>query len=202
MCHVPAEWQVRLGAPALTGNGGVPIISRASYGPAIWGFDPNNINGDVNTIVPAELFVGYSGEHQTLGMYGNGKGSLYFNNVTHLTGIVFPFGSDTVLVFGSHGLGKNGDGVGCYGTGTATETLHGEPVGDGSYYCYDPVDSAKGTHAFPYISQVWAYNANDFLDVRSGVKKYWEIIPYAIWTINLPYANDTSTRTGKKVGVE
>ena len=197
---VPDEWREALGFPVLTGNGGLPIITRASHGPSLWGFDPNTIDGDVGTIADAEIFVGYDSNHQTLGEYGYGVGSLLFNNVTHLTGAVFPSGSDSVLVFGMHGLGKNLDGASCYGTGTDNESLHGTEVvqGESELYCYDPVDGEHGTHAYPYVSQVWAYDANDFVDVKNGVKEYWEVVPYAYWVIDLPFAIDTSTVTGKK----
>ena len=194
MCHVPNDWKERLGAPALTGNGAIPVISRSSYGPSIWGFDPNDIG--VTAISPAEMFVGYDDHHQTLG--GFSIGNLTFNMVTALRGIVFPDGSDSILVFGRHGLGHDRNGVGCYGTGTSNEALHLTDAGDGSKYCYDPVDGSKGVHGYPYVYQIWAYDANDILNVRKGVKNYWDITPYAVWNFTLPYTDESSGKTGTK----
>lgn len=195
MCLVPPEWRERLGAPALTGNGGTAVLERTSRGPSVSGFDPDRIG--VDDIAPAEVFFGYPDDHRTLGEYmGSG---FYYNASMKLSGITFPENSDSVLVFGSYGLGFNGDGTPCYGFGTSDIALHGT-TGEGMSepYCYDPPDPEKGTHGYPYVYQVWAYNANDILDVRAGTKKYWEIIPYAIWNFTLPYTSETSTWTGTK----
>ncbi|MDD2467525.1 MAG: hypothetical protein PHI97_26380 [Desulfobulbus sp.] len=188
MCHVPSDWQAKLGYPALTGNGAIPIIGRSSMGPSIWGFNPEDIG--VIEPAPATVYTGYTATHPTLGTYG--AGTLQYNMATILAGIAFPSGSDSILVFGGHGLGEDGQGMGCYGQGTSDPSLHRMPFG-GTIYCYDPADKDKGTHAYPYVYQVWAYNANDFLNVKNGTKKYWEIVPYTYWTFTLPF------ETGKKV---
>jgi hypothetical protein len=54
-------------------------------------------------------------------------------------------------------------------------------------WCYDPSNSNKGTHAYPYAYQVWAYDANDLLAVKRGSKAQYAIKPYATWTFNLPF---------------
>jgi hypothetical protein len=54
-------------------------------------------------------------------------------------------------------------------------------------YCYDPLDLSKGTHGYPYIYQVWAYDANNLAAVRSGQLQPWSVKPYAVWQLNLPY---------------
>ena len=40
MAAVPPEWQSSLGGPAITGQCCVPIVSRTSWGPAAFAFDP------------------------------------------------------------------------------------------------------------------------------------------------------------------
>ena len=194
MGHIPPEWQDRLGWPALTGNGATPVIGRSSLGPSVWGFDPDDIG--VQNIAPAEIFFGYPEGHPTLATYAIGNS--YYNMTANYVGVVFPVGSDSILFFGRIGRGENGDGAGCYGTGTSDESLHRLPVGDGSIYCYDPLDHDKGGHAYPYVAQVWAYDANDILPVKAGTLNYWEVEPYAIWTFNLPFTDEASSLTGKR----
>ncbi|HUE69823.1 MAG TPA: fibronectin type III domain-containing protein, partial [Pirellulaceae bacterium] len=42
-------------------------------------------------------------------------------------------------------------------------------------------------HAYPYRYQVWAYSAHDLAAVKAGTKQPWEVQPYDIWELNLPY---------------
>jgi hypothetical protein len=72
-----------------------------------------------------------------------------------------------VLFFGKHGTGNY-----CYGTGGTS--------GD----CYDPDDNSKGIHSYPYRSQVWAYDANDLIAVKNGLKQSYEVMPYAVWQLD------------------
>jgi hypothetical protein len=90
-----------------------------------------------------------------------------------------------VLFFGRRGLGTF-----CYGPGTADASLAGAPADGGvDRYCFDPADGSKGTHAYPYVYSIWAYNALDLASVRAGTKQPWEPVPYAVWNLDLPYAN-------------
>jgi hypothetical protein len=200
MGHIPANRQAEFGGPVLTGLGGVSIISRSSYGPGAWVFNPADLG--VTDPAPATMLLGYTADNQTLGSYSGP--SLYYNGTTEVRGVVFPEGTDSVLFFGKHGLGMTGQGDSCYGVGTNNITLHSQPVGDGSIYCYDPVNSAKAPHAYPYVYRIWAYNAQDLLKVKNGVinpatgvsYKPWDITPYAIWNLDLPFANGDGTILG------
>src|SRR5213080_2377979 len=87
-----------------------------------------------------------------------------------------------VLFDGTQGTGKF-----CYGEGTDDPSLDGKPTPDGSIYCYDPDDSSKGTHGYPYVAKVWAYDANDLVRVRHGHLRPWRVRPYAVWTLHLPF---------------
>lgn len=163
MTPIPQEWRAHFGGPALTGNCCIAIAGIQSNGPAVSVFDPENI-GRVSP-VPATPVLGYP--------YGNilGPGetttnSLY-NMSTVIRGAVFPSGSRSVLFFGRIGIGPY-----CYGGGDQ---------------CGDPADPYKGTHAYPYVYQVWAYDANDLLAVKNGSKLQYEIKPYATWQFNLPF---------------
>ncbi len=78
-------------------------------------------------------------------------------------------------------FGRQGIGPFCYGTGAA---------------CHDPADNSQGTHGYPYVYFVWAYDAADFAAVRAGTKQAWEVVPYAIWTLPLPFGNPNAHLNG------
>lgn len=157
MGHIPPEWQARLGGPAITGNCCLSIISRTSFGPAAFSFNPDS------TSSTAQPLVYYTESNQTLGTYGASGKNPVFNGTTRITGVVFPQGTSSVLFFGMTGVGNY-----CYGEASA---------------CNDPSNSSKGEHAYPYRAYVWAYNANDLAAVRSGSKQPWSIRPYATWEL-------------------
>lgn len=165
---IPAEWQSRLGGPALTGNCCLSIISRTSYGPAAFAFNPENVLGT------AQPLVYYTRDHQTLGSYGASGVHPVFNGSTRITGIVFPEGTSSVLFFGMTGVGNY-----CYGEAAA---------------CGDPSNSYKGEHAYPYRGYVWAYDANELAAVKSGAKEPWAVTPYATW--ELPQLGNVSDNFG------
>ncbi|MBI2571539.1 MAG: hypothetical protein HYV63_31400 [Candidatus Schekmanbacteria bacterium] len=171
MTDVPPEWQEQLGAPALVGQCCIPIISRTSYGPAAFAFDPADFGAIAP--VPATPLVYYPPEHPLAAWDAT---SPLFNGTTQVAGVVFPVGSRSVLFVGRHGIGTF-----CYGTGEE---------------CADPTDDSKGTHAYPYVSQVWAYDVNELLAVRSGAVQPWEVMPYATWELALPFANDSHVLGG------
>jgi hypothetical protein len=157
MTTIPSDWQAKLGAPAMTGNCCLSIISRTSYGPSISAWDPQN------TAVNAQMLVGYDQSHQTLGTYGASGSNPVFNGTTRITGVFFPPGTGSVLFFGSTGVGNY-----CYGEASS---------------CNDPTTNSKGEHAYPYAAYIWAYNANDLAAVRAGTKQPYEVTPYATWQL-------------------
>lgn len=169
MGTIPAAWQKALGGPALTGLCCVSIISRTSLGPAASVFNPAQVG--VVPVVPATQVLAYPITQPTLGLCEGA--STMFNCTTIMGGVAFPEGTRSVLFFGRQGLGTY-----CYGTG-------GAAGGD----CYDPTDSSKGTHGYPYAYQVWAYDVLDLIAVKEGQKKPWEVQPYQTWNFELPFQN-------------
>ncbi len=163
MAPVPAEWQSVLGGPALTGNCCLAIASAQSNGPSVSTFDPSALA--TGTEAASTLLVGYP-IGQPLGPGETTQNPLY-NLTTQIRGVVFPPGTRSVLFFGRHGVGPY-----CYGSGAE---------------CRDPADDSKGTHAYPYRYQVWAYDANDLAAVRRGLRAASRVQPYAIWTFTLPF---------------
>jgi hypothetical protein len=159
MTTIPEEWRQAFNGPALTGQCCVSIISRSSAGPAASVFDPNQVGSA--SPVPATTILAYPLEHPLAPPEGQNN---LFNLTTQIMGIAFPPGTRSVLFFGRHGTGPY-----CYDT---------------SEVCGDPADPYKGPHAYPYIHQVWAYDANDLLAVKNGARQSWEIQPYAIWQLS------------------
>ncbi|MEP6601396.1 MAG: Ig-like domain-containing protein, partial [Nitrospirota bacterium] len=184
MTPIPSEWQSALGGPALTGQCCIAIIGRSSMGPAAFVFDPDDIG--IKNPVPATPVVYYDINHPTLGSWSNTTtANVNYNMSTAITGVAFPQGTSSVLFFGRIGIG-----VPCYGAGTNDQSLDRQPVpgyNGAVMYCYDPDDSSKGTHSYPYRAQVWAYDVQDLIAVKSGTKNPWEIKPYAVWDLKLPF---------------
>ncbi len=169
MTLVPPAWRDSLGGPAITGQCCIPIISRTSWGPAAFTFDPVDLG--VKNPVPVNPLVYYSTAHPTLGVFGTAGIDTLFNGCSQVNGVVFPNGSRTILFIGSNGVGDF-----CYGIGGVD--------------CNDPADASKGDHAYPYVYQIWAYDAMDFTRVHEGKMQPWEITPNAVWTFDLPFESD------------
>ncbi|OGJ91461.1 MAG: hypothetical protein A2268_00490 [Candidatus Raymondbacteria bacterium RifOxyA12_full_50_37] len=163
MTTIPPEWRPLMGGPALSGGKALSILSCSSAGPAATVFDPDDV-GAKDTI-PGTTLLFYPNEHK-LEDCQLGDTCELFNWMSNFCGIAFPPGSRSVLFIGSHGIGEF-----CYD--------HPPDI-----VCYDPVSGGKGSHAYPYVHRVWAYDANDLLQVKSGAKQCWEMHPYAMWTMD------------------
>ncbi len=163
---IPQEWQATFGGPALTGNCCLSIISRTSSGPAVSVFNPDDV-GAVSP-VPATQLVGYTLARPLADL--TAKNAMYVRGDA-VGGVAFPTGTRSVLFIGVHGSGQP-----CYGEGAA---------------CGDPVSSYKGDHAYPYVHQVWAYDANDLLAVKNGQRQPSDVRPYLTW--QLPEMNNTGS---------
>lgn len=177
MGTVPPEWQSLLGGPAFTGQCCIPIMSRTSWGPSAFGFDPSKVGS--GTAVAASPLVYYPMEHPTLGIV-EGSAETY-GGATMMGGGTIIAGTRTAVFIGRIGTGKY-----CYGYGVSDPALDGTRAADGQPNCYDPMQAAKGTHAYPYRYQMWAYDLADFAAVKAGAKAPWQIVPYAIWPFDLP----------------
>ena len=169
MGPVPPEWQQALGGVAVTGGGGIPIITRQPYGHSLYTFDPADIN--VTTPVPATIILGHPDSH-SLGGHEWGSQNDLWNGSSVWHGVTLINNSRTCLISGFHGTGPW-----CYGNGGA-----GPPTSE----CLDWVLPAHGTHAYPYRYQVWAYDLSDLAAVKAGTKEAWEPQPYAVMLPTFP----------------
>ncbi len=177
MASIPSEWQEVLGGSAITGQCCIPIVTRTSYGPAAFAWNPLDV-GRQNQVSATPLLY-YSSAHQTLGPW-DGSNPTYGGTVA-MGGAALIAGTRTALF-----IGRNGAGDFCYGNGTGIQALAGTKGPDGEPYCYDPTSSDKGQHAYPYRYQIWAYDLNEFAAVKAGAKQPWEVRPYAVWPFDLP----------------
>lgn len=187
MTPIPADWQSAFGGPALTGNCCQSIISASSLGPSATVFDPSTVG--VADPIAGSTVLFYPLDNPTTGD-GTEQNGIFMQS-DQVVGIAFPVGSSSVLFIGSHGKGEY-----CYGPGTEDQSLHGTPDGEGNVWCYDPVGSSKGTHAYPYVHQIWAYEAADLVAVKDGTKDAWDVKPYAIIELTDMDDNGGATSAG------
>ncbi len=178
IAEIPDKYKEDFGFALVTGRVGGPIISRSSYGPTLWGFDPASFNGDEPA--NAEMWIGYTKEHQELGTYSDSP-SLYYTRGTRVQSVIWPDKGDTVLFFGIHGFGLRYDDTGhpvanedgkCTGPGTSSReeaktnswlrlnslseykcgytVMSSAMVAEGDSCCFDPEDPSRKEHELPY----------------------------------------------------
>lgn len=190
LANVPPSLRSVFGGPTLTGQTGLPIITRGSYGPAAFAFDHTALAADDGALVPATPLLYYDGSHPTLGLFSPPEGAP--NEVWN--GTMFGFGSAVIegigsmLVFGRIGIGRFDYGPGTTDPNLAKPQQQGMVVSDApsEHYCYDPDMSDKGQHAWPYRFQIWAYDIAQLEDVREGIINPWDVRP-TIFPLTLPY---------------
>ncbi len=186
---IPQEWRALVGGPAFTGQGAIAITSRSSFGPALSVFNPDDL-GKANP-VPAAMLLGYPDEHKGLGEWGSGAWgtspiSPYYSGADTVGTVFWPLGTRSVVSIGRHGTGlPEMQGMNCYGPGTSDKALIGQSDGQGNRYCYDPSNSNKGPHSYPYKAQAMAFDALDLVAVKQGTKKPWDLRPYAVWNFGV-----------------
>jgi hypothetical protein len=172
MAAIPSEWQGVLGAPYLTGQSNLSIVTRTSSGPAAFGFNPQTLGAGAN---PATPYLYYPANNP-LGPY-EGSANPIESGTTAVNGAVFVPGTSSLLYFGSTGTSYDGYGVGNdWGTGNSFKgpaSLNGQ-----------------------YAMQVWAYNANDLAAVKNGTLQPWQVQPYDVWNLNIPVASGDTTLGG------
>ena len=186
MTAIPAEWQGPLGGKALTGNCCLNIMASSSAGPSATVFDPDAVGTTAPVPGQTVLFYPIGNPLTQSGTHPNP----IFVQSDSVVGVAFPPGTSSVLFVGRHGKGPY-----CYGPGTTDTSLHGTPDGEGNTWCYDPVSASKGTHAFPYVHQIWAYDANDLVAVKNGKREPW-LQPYATYELNAVNASGGATIAG------
>jgi hypothetical protein len=167
MAAVPSEWQAALGAPYLTGQSAIAIVSRTSSGPAAFGFDPAQLG---STTAPATPYIYYPIDHP-LGPT-TGPANPIFNGTTTIQGVFFAPGTRSVVFIGSTGMNAVGYG--------GPDEFNDQARRDKTYH----------TQNGDYRYYAWAYDANDLVAVKDGLKQPWEIRPYKTWDFDVPQHED------------
>lgn len=184
---IPPEWQTKFHGNVLMGQAALPIITRGSAGPCAASFHAEHVRD--RDAVPMTLLVGYPQGHWMPEHPWDTEGpDDVYTQATKITGMAIV--GDVLLFVGSHGYGPV-----CYGNGTSDPDLAGQPSGDGSHWCYDPVSSTKGGHAYPYRVQVWWYPLQQLADVAAGLLAPWDLRPQ--WfELTLPFVEPAKNING------
>ena len=186
MCHLPSEWQSRLGGKALVGSAERSTTQRNSVGPAATVFDPADV-GVVDPI-PCKPLLGYFERVTDVPT----TGPLPFPDFhlgCRIDGIAVPKGTRTFMAVGRYGTGSltgfvgAGNNEACYGIGTSDPSYINNP--DNLNYCYSLASSNHTFHAYPYKREAWLYDMLDLEDVKNGVKRHDAIYPYA--RVHIPW---------------
>jgi hypothetical protein len=191
MTAIPSDLQPMLGGTVLTGQTGLPIVTRGSLGPAAFAFDHTRIASDNGELIPAVPLLYYDSTHPTLGPYHPDGANALWNGT--MAGCGAAILGRTLVIFGRIGIGRFDYGPGTTNLSLAEPQQRGLPIAPGSkeYWCYDEDVSDKGQHAWPYRFQLWAYDLNELEQVRLGVRQPWEVAPYATWPLSLPYKHQS-----------
>lgn len=172
---VPTDWAVLVGYPAFTGAGQQSINAGLSWGPSMYGFDPDTVTGS-GTITGRSL-IAYS--------ITNPLASTYPNQYTtpadmDNAGMFWPTNTRSILFVGGHGLGK-----GNYKCALFVSPC--DPSCGGEDYYGRLTDGGIGTG---YRRQVTAFDANDVLRVIAGTIQPYQVTPYAYWTLPSQNTNE------------
>lgn len=167
MAEVPAQWQNWIGAEFVTGAAGLNRIQSSSSGPALFGFDAN---APEHSMADPLVYYPYGNALQWADPVGNrlAPAQPLFNGTAKVEGVAFVPGTRSVVFLGSNGLTPIG-----YGIGSAFR---------------DNARVYKGYHAQNgvYKYQIWAYDIDDFVRVRNGLKAPWELRPTTVMNFDLP----------------
>lgn len=167
MAEVPAQWQDWIGAEFVTGAAGLNRIQSSSSGPALFGFDAN---APEHSMADPLVYYPYGNALQWADPVGNrlAPAQPLFNGTAKVEGVAFVPGTRSVIFLGSNGLTPIG-----YGIGSVFR---------------DNARVYKGYHAQNgvYKYQIWAYDIDDFVRVRNGLKAPWELRPTTVMNFDLP----------------
>lgn len=199
MCLIPSTWQTALGGKALTGWAGVSVNSNANKGPPAYAFDPDLVGTGAIT---AQTLLYYANstpldaesQNPLIGDDAQGSQAALWTSASFgygVFGMSIPNGTDSLLYFGPHPTGVQG-----YNDTTGYEVTNIDAYyGGGSRNAFDPKQGTRGPFAGSYTMQCWAYNLNDLAAVKSGSVIPYNVKPYAVWSLSIPYASASNTNS-------
>lgn len=196
-CRIPSANRSALGSKQLcTGNFGISIQGRASWGASLFGLNTNDLSA---TPIPSENrrdYMSYDSDNPITDLFGlpdyDYTHAVSMNRGCFHGGCCFIDGTDTFLVSGS-APEPTGAAIG-------SKLIYGYPDKHGDYtitgskiYGADARGSTPGLGGLTYarwIPCVWAYRISDIAAVVAGSKNPWEVKPYARWSIPFPVQSD------------
>jgi len=202
MCLIPSAWQTALGGKALTGWAGISVNENSNKGPPAYAFDPDLI-GTGNLTAQTLLYYSNSDPLDAESQNGtppnvfdaNGSQAPLWSSTSFgygSYGMTIPNGTDSLLYFGLNPVGVQG----------YTDTAGYEVTGIDSYYGggsrngFDRAQQTRGPFSGTYSIQCWAYNLNTLASVKEGSVLPYNVKPYAVWSMSLPYSTTSSTNSG------
>ena len=203
VAEISSDWSTAMGGNLFLSKFNKPVITSQSYGPNAIVAKTSILAGASQTTYPAEatpLF--FPGNHPlTDNDDGAQTGHVYttFSQAHSGGSLVQPKGTSSLLVFqvagATRGTSAGGYGFG-YGCGCSDPTVTPgqlscpsgtDPECLGHPHYYDPERSTdKGTHGYPYVYQVAAFDMEDLAAVVAGTKQPWEPDPYTYWEFTFP----------------
>jgi hypothetical protein len=197
MCLIPSSWQPALGGKALTGWAGISINSNSNKGPPAFAFDPDLVGTGP---VTAQTLLYYSNaqplDAESQNEIGDAKGSQapLWTPVSFgygAFGMSIPNGTDSLLYIGPHPVGLQG-----YSDTVGNEVDNVDLYyGGGTRNAFDPKQGTRGPYAGTYVMNCWAYNLNDLASVKLGSVFPYNVKPYSVWAISLPYMSASNTNS-------
>lgn len=181
MATIPSAHQTSFGGPAVSGQAGLTNEVAEANGPHVCVFDPDDIG--VTNPLPFYCVVGYPDQNslcERLGLASDTTRSVSWNQTYGVKGMAIPSSKDAFLVFGVGGSGEYWYGEGGFDA-------------RGEYLNWGYVENeSKGPHTSETRYIVWAYRIADVEAVKAGTKKHYEVLPYAMWKLDLPLYDRTS----------
>lgn len=187
LSHIPQEWQTQLGGAQLTGfSSGIPIISNnVSVGPSAYAFNATNLTSTTSQSISTSTLLEYGFTDENintsymLGSVGESisKAMSIFDNV-NLDNKLWTRGS-----FARHGV---------IIPGTSTYLVVGNNAGiySGMSYGVPPYGGDKGYYpnrSNDLQNYYWLYDVNDFIKVKKGELKPYDLVPYAYGILDIPF---------------
>jgi len=199
MCLIPSAWQTALGGKALTGWAGISVNGNSNKGPPAYAFDPDLI-GTGN--VTAQTLLHYSNslpldaesQNPLDGEDAKGSQAPLWNSTSFgygVYGMTIPNGTDSLLYFGLNPVGVQG-----YSDTAGYEVDNVDAYyGSGTRNAFDLFQQTRSPYCGTYAIQCWAYDLNALASVKSGSTLPYNVKPYAVWSISLPYNTASSTNS-------
>ena len=212
---IPLEWQEALGSTHIMGGGhNYSISGRASIGPSAFGVDLNQVTADVVVEpIKATAFMDYdrAKDHALFKTKypeitaHHGLDNLRCN-IEQVDDPAIP-GPNRVS-YGDPLLGptlgndiwisNTRSGIGFIIPGTCTYAVIGTMYGLESGAAYRIRDDQgvqyNGPHSYvqdDWTHMVWLFDVNDFLEVKAGTKKPYDMLPYEYHPIDIPLITPT-----------